>query len=317
MRYLDAYLNLDLPRRVRLALMVLGALLLVLVLIGWWALAQAQRTAEELQTRTLADVSAALGLADSAAQIAGVGPRIAESAEPYQLQAARHQLDMRFATLGEQVDSLSDRAFRSALEQQVDQLQAQFGQLTEQVERDLFVRDDLMTYRFELADWQQRELAQTEGRAAQDLNMTLQMYQQALLAAPQQPSVPNGLHAGIRAQLTDQVARTDLADTAVAELETLLEGSSERLLTRAELLDHRHVLLARTRYQSEALTAVVQEQVVQLQQVLGSQRDSLQGAVLKGRIGLFVVALLAALALLEGWRLLVLMAPERTAQEPR
>ncbi|TGG91308.1 hypothetical protein E4656_16440 [Natronospirillum operosum] len=308
---LGFYLNLDLPRRVRLAIMVLGALLLVLVLIGWWGLAQAQRTAEELQTRTLADVSTALGLADSAAQIAALGPRIAEATESYQLQAARHQMDMRFAALSEQVDSLSDRAFRSALEQEVDQLQAQFRQLTEQVEQDLFVRDDLMTYRFELADWQQRVLARTEGRAAQDLGMTLQMYQQALLAAPPLPSLPNGLLADIHARMADQVAQAELADTAGAELETLVEGASERFLARAELLDHRHVLLARTRYQSEALTDVVQGYVGQLQQVLGSQRDTLQGTLLMGRTGLLVVALLAVLALLEGFRLLVRMTPER------
>lgn len=300
--------NLRLRQRARFTIMVLGALMLSFGLVGWWALQQTQRTAAELQTQALSDVSTAMALAERAAQIAALGPYIGESAVPFQLQQERAQLEDRFAQLNQQVGELSESAFKQGLQARVDTLQAQLQRLTDQVSDELFAREDLMVVRFELADWTARHLAPLEDSQAwadqaRTLELSLESIRQMALANPLLPPETEEMLLRLEQQVLAQLERLTpaLADNARQELTRLTGEASELLRQRARISAQKSVLFAGTRAQSEDLTRFVQSYVLEVQASVADQRDTLEEAVVRGRIGIILVSLLALLALLEGF----------------
>lgn len=299
--------NLRLRQRTRLTALVLALLMSALGLVGWWALQQTQRTAEQLQTRTLADVSVAMDLAERAAQIAALGPYIGESAVPFQLQAERTRLNERFARLDERVEELSDESVRTAMIERIDRLRDELDQLTEQVSEELFIREDLMVLRFELADWQQQYLPEATGQGDAALATWLQILRQVMASPPQPPLETEQTLSRLRSQISAQAEQLALTPAADAMLTNLLDETGERLRVRAGVAANKQVLFASTRSQSEALTEFVQTYVSDVQRSVGQQRATLDDAVLTGYVSIIMVALLAALALLVSVRFLFRM----------
>lgn len=276
-------------------MLVLALLTLSLGVVGWWALAQTERTASDAQARTLVDVSTAMSLAERAAQIAALGPYVGESAVPFQLQTERAELEERFLLLQQQVAALSDPAIQQELNVQVDRLHTQLRSLTEVVEHELFLLEDLRVLQFELSDWQQQYLQPATTPMQQTLAWLLQPLNLEAANAAQAEAVLQALQA-IEA---NDVAQPDLTLAAQQDVRQLVQAAYGLLQQRARVAAQKNVLFASIRAQSEALTFAVQDYVTQVQTALSAQREQLSEAVRRGRLGILLVALLALAALIE------------------
>ncbi|MFY0665308.1 MAG: PAS-domain containing protein [Natronospirillum sp.] len=285
----------SLRQRAPLTMLVLAVLTLSLGIVGWWALAQTERTASDAQARTLVDVSTAMSLAERAAQIAALGPYVGESAVPFQLQTERAELEERFLLLQQQVAALSDPTIRQELNVQVDRLHTQLRSLTELVEQELFLLEDLRVLQFELSDWQQQFLQPATTPAQQTLAWLLQPLNLEAANAAQAAAVLQALQA----MEAENAAQPGLTLAAQQDVRQLVQAAQGLLHQRARVAAQKNVLFASIRAQSEALTFAVQDYVTQVQTALSAQREQLSEAVQRGRLGILLVALLALAALIE------------------
>lgn len=283
----------SLRQRARLTMLVLAVLTLSLGIVGWWALAQTERTASDAQARTLVDVSTAMSLAERAAQIAALGPYVGESAVPFQLQTERAELAERFRLLQQQVAALSDPAIQRELNVQVERLHTQLSSLTELVEQELFLLEDLRVLQFELSDWQQQYLQPPATPAQQMLVWLLQPLNLEAANAAQADAVLQALAT------LDDTLQPALPLAAQQDIRQLVQAAHSLLQQRARVAAQKNVLFASIRAQSEALTFAVQDYVTQVQTALSAQREQLSEAVQRGRLGILLVALLALAALIE------------------
>lgn len=289
----------NLQQRARITILVLATLTLGLGIVGWWALQQTERTASEVQTQTLTNVSVTMSLAERAAQIAALGPYVGESPVPFQLQAERAELENRFALLNERVQSLSDQAVQAELMRMISSLHEQLRQLTTVVEEDLFIREDIRAIQFELNEWLQQLLANPtlDARAT----ASLAIYSQFLQTDFSEPYQAIQQINTVRQATLSSIEGVGLAESTQRILQELVLSSASKLSERAQLNAQKTLHFASIRAQSESLTAYVQGYVAEVQNTIASQREQISGAVQRGRLGILVVSILALLALLEGF----------------
>ncbi|KXF80663.1 hybrid sensor histidine kinase/response regulator [Enterovibrio coralii] len=134
-------------------MMTLSALLLLTSLmaaISLYTLWQNQHLLEDVTTSTLADTQTSLILSENVAQIAAVAPYIATSARPFQVQKEKAKLTARIDTLVEHAAELSDPRYAAELSQRVDKVSELLAQLMGNVERELYIREDLLAQQFNL-----------------------------------------------------------------------------------------------------------------------------------------------------------------------
>lgn len=293
--------NLRLRQRARLTILIMGFLMLCLSFVGWWALHQTQQAAAELQSRTLNDISTAMGLAERVAQIAALAPYIGESAQPFQLQTERRNLDQRFAALDELVLELSNPDVKAEVSTQIGRLREQLLQLVDQVEQELFLREDLLVTRFELEDWSQNYLDDPGDPGLAALGGLLQVFRQTLTATPLSADTAQDVLAQVESQARVQLADGDADANGLVELLEIIDDAGELLQTRAGITTTKTLLFANNRAQSEALTQYVQDYVMDVQANLLIEREAMEESVMHGRIGIVLVSILAVLALLEGF----------------
>lgn len=289
----------NLRQRSRVTILMMATLTLGLGIVGWWALQQTERTANEVQSQTLVNVSVILGLAERAAQIAALGPYIGESAVPFQLQAERKELEARFDQLRNRVQTITDQAFRSEMQQKIESLNDQFQQLTEVVEVELFLREDIRALQFELSEWL-RQLMQPGSDRFQTTN-TLAVYTQFLQADFTQPYQAEYQIDTVRQATLNSLETLALDPGVLPVLRELVNSSADKLLERARVNAQKTLLFASIRAESEQLTESVQGFVAQVQEDIASQREQITAAVQRGRFGIMLVSLLAFLSLLEGF----------------
>lgn len=289
----------NLHQRARVTIIILATLTLGLGVVGWWALQQIERTASEVQTQTLINVSVTMSLAERAAQIAALGPYIGESPVPFQLQAERQELENRFALLSERVLSLSEVSVRNELELKIASLHDQLQQLTSVVEKDLFIREDIRAIQFELNEW----LLQVLNHPSLDAraNASLTIYTQFLQTDFSEPYQAMQQIDTVRQAALASIEGLVLAESTLSVLTELIESSSIKMEERAQLSTQKTLLFASIRAQSESLTGFVQNYVAKVQADISSQRERISAAVQSGRLGILLVTILALLSMLEGF----------------
>ncbi|GGX84715.1 histidine kinase [Litchfieldella qijiaojingensis] len=140
-----------LQRRALLALILATLLAIGLVMVAWFGLTRTRNAVSEFEARTLPEVRTALTLSEEVAQLAALAPYVASAAKPFLLQIERDRLTQRFRSLVAVASSIRDRAFRQELEAQLNALRTDVERLTDLVETELFIREDLLTARFEVA----------------------------------------------------------------------------------------------------------------------------------------------------------------------
>ncbi len=257
-----------LQRRALVALVVATLLALGLVLVAWFGLTQTRNAVSEFEARTLPEIRTALTLSEEVAQLAALAPYVASAAKPFLLQIERDRLTQRFQSLVAVAASIRDRSFRRMLEAQLNALQSDIDRLTGLVETELFIREDLLTAQFEVAQIVGQatetsgEQSLTHWQILQALYQGLSdpdqwIEQWAILAEPPTPEMP---HA-----------------PAYQRLLELAEASADQM---AEIAQHKAFLLASLRARSERLThevngfaSALQRQVVAQQQSVHSQVD--------------------------------------------
>ncbi|MEX2320571.1 MAG: PAS-domain containing protein [Saccharospirillum sp.] len=289
----------NLRQRSRVTILMMAALTLGLGIVGWWALQQTERTANEVQSQTLVNVSVILGLAERAAQIAALGPYIGESAVPFQLQAERRELEDRFDLLRNRVLTITDLAFRTEMQQKIQSLNDRFQQLTDVVEVELFIREDIRAIQFELSEWL-RQLMQPGNNRIQTSN-SLAVYTQFLQADFTQPYQAEHQIETVRQATLNSLEAMTLEPGVLPVLRELVNSSADKLQERARVNAQKTLLFASIRAESERLTESVQGFVARVQEDIASQREQITAAVQRGRLGIMLVSLLAFLSLLEGF----------------
>ncbi|MEX1057490.1 MAG: PAS-domain containing protein, partial [Natronospirillum sp.] len=294
--------KLRLRSRARLTILVLGFLMLCLSLVAWWALHQTQRMAADLQSRTVIDITTAMGLSEQVAQIAALAPYVGESALPFQLQTEREQLEARFLALDARVEELSDPAVKAEIQSRIAQLRTDLGSLTALVRRELFVREDLLVIHFELDDWVQRHLANRNEPEYRALAGMIQMFRHTLTTVPNLTVAVEDVGTRSRDQVLEQLIVTDMPSAARDALLTPIDQSVNLLQDREVIAVTKNLLFANNRAQSEGLTDYVEGYVADVQATLATERQALEQAVQHARWGIILVSVLGALALLEGVR---------------
>lgn len=266
-----------LQRRALLALVVVTALALGLVLVAWFGLTQTREAVSDFESRTLPEIRTALTLSEEVAQLAALAPYVASAAKPFLLQIERERLDQRFQSLVTVAGSIRDSEFRLTLEGLLQVLQLDIQRLTEQVEEELFIREDLLTAQFEVS-----QLVRQQGRS--DLSRTTSDWQM-LEALYQGITNPDRLVVQW-AQLLDT---PDLASAHQSEFKRLLE-LAERSGHRLAAIDQRKAfLLASLRAKSDRLTRQVNSFASKLQHEVVTQQQAVHAQVNQVLVGMMVM----------------------------
>ncbi|MCE8035385.1 response regulator [Billgrantia tianxiuensis] len=266
-----------LQRRALAALVVATLLALGLVLVAWFGLTQTRNAVSEFEARTLPEIRTALTLSEEVAQLAALAPYVASAAKPFLLQIERDRLTRRFQSLVAVAASIRDRPFREMLEAQLNALQADIDRLTDLMESELFLREDLLTAQFEvtqivvqgaefggapsLTRWQILE-ALYQGLS----NPDQWIGQWAILAEPPDPDMP---HA-----------------EAYRRLLELAEDSAARM---AQINQQKAFLLASLRARSERLTGEVNGFAGALQREVVIQQQTVHAQVNRVLLGMMLM----------------------------
>ncbi|PXX96698.1 PAS-domain containing protein [Halomonas sp. LBP4] len=255
-----------LQRRALVALVLATLLAIGLVLVAWFGLTQTRNAVSEFEARTLPEIRTALTLSEEVAQVAALAPYVASAAKPFLLQTERDRLTQRFQSLVVVAASIRDRPFRLTLQSLLQALRTDIDRLTDLVETELFIREDLLTAQFEVNQIVRRIAETEDARTVTDWQILQALYQGlsdpdqwveqwTTLTAPPPPSMP---HAPAYRQLRQ------------------LAGSSAAQLTQVG--QQKAFLLASLRAKSERLTREVngfagdlQRQVVAQQQTVHAQ----------------------------------------------
>ncbi|MDX5378883.1 MAG: PAS-domain containing protein [Halomonas sp.] len=256
-----------LQRRALVALIVATLLAVGLVLVAWFGLTQTRNAVSQFEARTLPEIRTALTLSEEVAQLAALAPYVASATKPFLLQIERDRLTRRFQSLVAVAASIRDRPFRQTLEAQLNALQTDIERLTDLMETELFIREDLLTAQFEVT-----QLAGQDAEFGQEPSLTHWQILQALYQGLSDPE-----------QWIEQWAALAEPDPAMPQAPAyrrLLELAEACAGRMAQITQQKAFLLASLRARSERLTREVngfagalQRQVVVQQQTVHSQVD--------------------------------------------
>ncbi|MDD1780614.1 PAS-domain containing protein [Enterovibrio sp. ZSDZ35] len=134
-------------------MMTLSALLFLTTLmasVAVYTLWQNQHLLDDVTSTTLVDTQTSLILSENVAQIAALAPYIATSARPFQVQEEKAKLATRIQTLSDVAGRLSDPRYAGELSQRVAKVEESLTRLMSNVERELYIREDLLAQQFNL-----------------------------------------------------------------------------------------------------------------------------------------------------------------------
>ncbi|WP_028025666.1 hybrid sensor histidine kinase/response regulator [Enterovibrio calviensis] len=134
-------------------MLTLSALLLLTTLMAGFSLFtlwQNQYLLDRITQTTLVDTQTALNLSEGVAQIAALAPYTAASARPHQIQNEKKQLQAKADGLSQEALSLTTPNYANELSQRLHEVEVTLDKLMSNVERELFIREDLMAQQFSL-----------------------------------------------------------------------------------------------------------------------------------------------------------------------
>lgn len=269
--------RLTLQRRALLALVLATVLAVGLVLVAGFGLTQTRNAVSDFEARTLPEIRTALTLSGEVAQLAALAPYVASAAKPFLLQIERDRLSQRFQALVVVAASIRDRPFRLTLESLLASLRKDVTHLTDLVESELFIREDLLAAQFEVNQIA-RDVADAKGdRGVTDWQLLRALYQGL--------NEPAQLFARWTALL--DTPRPELPEAAAyRRLLQLAANSAERL---EQIEQQKAFLLASLRAKSDRLTRQVNNFASGLQRQVVAQQKSVQTQVSRVLFGMVLM----------------------------
>ncbi|MFC3285671.1 PAS-domain containing protein [Litchfieldella rifensis] len=275
-----------LQRRALVALVLATLLAIGLVLVAWFGLTQTRNAVSEFEARTLPEIRTALTLSEEVAQLAALAPYVASAAKPFLLQTERDRLTQRFESLVVVAASLRDRPFRLTLQSRLQALRTDVDRLTDLVETELFIREDLLTAQFEVNQIARRIAGTEDGRTVTDWQLLQALYQGlsdpdqwverwTTLTAPPPSSMP---HAPAYQRLRQ------LAGSSAAQL--------------AQVGQQKAFLLASLRAKSDHLTREVNGFAGDLQRQVVAQQQTVHAQVNRVLFGMMLMTCLLILGVI-------------------
>ena len=145
-----------------------------LVGVGLLNANQTTRVVDEFEAKILPSVSTALILSESVAQLAAQAPYISDSAKPFQLQGERKQLEQRMDNLKAIVAAIEIKDIHALLVQRIEKLQGTLEELIGNVEKELFLTEDLRAIAFEVASIDSAQSLETNGQQLVEFLISLE-----------------------------------------------------------------------------------------------------------------------------------------------
>ena len=254
-------------------------------LASWYGLHQTQKTVTDFEAVNLPEMSTALNLSEGVAQLAAQAPYIAGSAKPFQLQTERNRLKSRFKDLKWIAESLTNTTFKHNLESRLHKFRQSLSELIQQIEKELFYREDLLVARFELTQLQRRDLSSVSAKTLSSIDLFILL---GFLIDPSESSL------GIQRRLLDDSFDKLTAGHYPSDFIRAVKQVSNRIIeTRRheQAIGRRKAyLLASLRAQSEQLADQVKIFTQQLQQDVVLQRQRVQTTVFNAYAGMAAIA---------------------------
>ncbi|WP_407333026.1 PAS-domain containing protein [Enterovibrio sp. 27052020O] len=245
-----------------LTLSVLLALTTLMAGFSLFTLWQNQYLLDKITQTTLSDTQTALNLSQGVAQIAALAPYTAASARPHQIQNEKKQLQARATALSEDAHKLTSPAYAEELSLRVSEVETTLQKLMSNVERELFIREDLMAQQFALD--------------ALDNYVFGVPFIQAFSQDP--THISQGWIDQITVLLSDDTrSNARIAQEVMPVLASLTRSSTQIKVLRAE----NAFLLASIRAQSDRMTDYVREIVAMHQQEVTEQQRLAKSAINK------------------------------------
>lgn len=249
-----------------------------MVLIGWQSMRVSESSLSDFEAQTLPEISTALTLAESVAQLAAAAPYTAGSARPFQLQTESERLTRRITDLRSVADSLNDTEFRAQIETRLGSFDATLAELVDLVHEELYIREDSLAQQFAI-----RQLITTESSLAEVHQKQVLVW---LLSLIEQPG-------DVALQLTHELNLLN-AEPQTKKIATELLKAQQRL---NDIQERKIYLLISLRAKSEQLSAQVSDFVGMLQKQVSRQRIEVSEVVAKGQRWLAGISLFLVLGL--------------------
>ena len=270
-------------QKASLIILIICLVAAFMVAIGWQSMRVSEASLSDFEAKTLPEISTALSLAESVAQLAAAAPYTAGSARPFQLQAESERLNRRINELRGVASNLNNAAFRSEIAERLDAFEATLTELIELVREELYIREDSLAQQF--------AIRQLGGQDDASNSMTQQQLLIWLLQLIETP--------GEVAQALDNQFDLTKARPEVAEIATSLLAAQARLNA---ITQRKNYLLISLRAKSEQLSSQVSEFVGALQRQVSRQRSDVSQVVATGRLWLVGIALFLMLGLTRLYR---------------
>ena len=265
-------------QKASLVILSITVVALFMVAIGWQSMRISEASLSEFEAQTLPEISTALTLAESVAQLAAAAPYTAGSARPFQLQTESERLNRRITDLRSVADNLKDTAFRAQIEERLESLETTLDELVELVHEELYIREDSLAQQFAI-----RQILPTTSQ-----QKTLQEYQVLawLLRLIEKPGQ-------VAQQIVQELNILDASPDVKRIAESLLKAQ-QRL---NDIQDRKSYLLISLRAKSEQLSAQVSEFVGALQKQVSRQRLEVGQVVANGQLWLMGISLFLVVGL--------------------
>ncbi len=254
-------------------------------LAGWYGLHQTRKAIADFEAVNLPEMSTALSLSEGVAQLAALAPYVAGSAKPFQLQTERQRLETRFNSLINVAANLKNTVFKQDLEQRLLRFRKSLAELIERIEAELFLREDLLSAQFALAELKRRD----QFPAPLDAGVLLNIFSALNLLADQSGDsiiLRRQLLNEMRGHLTQGLDNPEFVkavDTLAAKI--ISTRASELSINRRKAF-----LLASIRAQSTQLANQVNIFTSKLQRDVVTQRRRVQSAIFNAYILMLVIA---------------------------
>ncbi|OEE65918.1 hybrid sensor histidine kinase/response regulator [Enterovibrio norvegicus FF-33] len=257
-----------------LTLSVLLALTTLMAGFSLFTLWQNQYLLDRVTQTTLADTQTALNLSQGVAQIAALAPYTAASARPHQIQNEKKQLQARAATLNDDALKLTTPSYAHELGQRIGEVDVTLQKLMSNVERELYIREDLMAQQFALDE--------------------LDAYPFGALFIHAFAKDPTRISQGWIDQITNMLTSDPVANERIAHDVMPVLASLTRSNTHINVLRSENAfLLASIRAQSDRMTDYVREIVAIHQQEVSEQQRLAKSAI--NRVMLLMAMILLSL----------------------
>jgi len=298
--WLQPFARLRARTRLLLAFTVLSSAAMVLALVGWLGLSNTDDALQAFEQQALPDISRSLELAERTANLAAVAPYVASASSPFMLEGLSRTLEDKIATvlaLAKEIPQLDASA--PNLQALLEQLERTVDELIDLTRQQLFIREDIRQYEYQLRVLGERLQADSPAGSAVRLG-GLRLIDLLNSAAYSQSG--EELDAS-RQQFQRQLAEQPLAPGWAAELQRIGNGDGSLFQLRQQQLGLRErgaFLLASTRAISEQLSGEVKRFVDQVQGRIAAQSRRVGVAVASGKTGILVITLLCGVVALGG-----------------